>query len=60
MLGTCFTGAAVKAEQRGGITYVRPRVTGRAYITGFHHFVLDPAAPLPEGFRIGNAPRKMG
>ncbi len=59
VLGTCFTGEAVRAERRGGVTYVRPRITGRAYITGFHHFVLDPADPLPEGFRIGNAPRTM-
>ncbi|MCC6468419.1 MAG: proline racemase family protein [Alphaproteobacteria bacterium] len=60
VLGTYFTGEAVKVEKRGGVTYVRPRVTGRAYVTGYHHFVLDPADPLPEGFRIGNAPRKMG
>lgn len=60
VLGTYFTGEAVKAEKRNGITYVRPRVTGRAYLTGFHHFVLDPTDPLPEGFRIGNAPRTMG
>lgn len=59
VLGTYFTGEAVKAEKRNGITYVRPRVTGRAYITGFHHFVLDPTDPLPEGYRIGNVPRKM-
>ena len=37
--------------------YVRPKVTGRAWITGFHQFVLDPEDPLPEGFRIGFPPR---
>jgi proline racemase len=37
--------------------YVRPKVTGRAYLTGFHQFVLDPEYPLPEGFRIGHPPR---
>ena len=37
--------------------YVRPKVTGRAYLTGFHQFVLDPDDPLPEGFRIGFPPR---
>jgi proline racemase len=58
VLGTCFTGAAVSAETDGGITYVRPRVTGRAYITGFHQFVLDPEDPLPFGFRIGPEPRE--
>jgi proline racemase len=57
VLGTCFTGAAVRAEERGGIVYVTPRVTGRAFITGFHQFVLDPDDPIPEGFRIGPRPR---
>ena len=49
--------SAVAAEQRAGMLYVRPKVTGRAWITGFHQFVLDPDDPLPEGFRIGFPPR---
>jgi proline racemase len=53
VLGTCFIGAPVSTEDRGGMLYVRPKVTGRAWITGFHQFVLDPDDPLPEGFRIG-------
>jgi proline racemase len=57
VLGTCFTGEAVAAEERAGVLYVRPKVTGRAWITGFHQFVLDPEDPLPDGFRIGFAPR---
>jgi proline racemase len=48
----------VAAEERAGVTYVRPKVTGRAYLTGFHQFVLDPEDPLPDGFRIGNPPRR--
>jgi proline racemase len=57
VLGTCFTGEAVAAEQRNGVSYVRPKVTGCAWLTGFHQFVLDPDDPLPEGFRIGFPPR---
>jgi proline racemase len=57
VLGTCFTGEAVAAEERAGVLYVRPKVTGRAWITGFHQFVLDPEDPLPDGFRIGHPPR---
>ena len=57
VLGTCFAGSAVAAKERGGILYVRPKVTGRAFLTGFHQFVLDPDDPLPEGFRIGFPPR---
>jgi proline racemase len=57
VIGTCFTGEPVSAEERAGVLYVRPKVTGRAWITGFHQFVLDPKDPLPEGFRIGHPPR---
>jgi proline racemase len=57
VLGTFFTGQAVAAEERAGVLYVRPKVTGRAWLTGFHQFVLDPNDPLPEGFRIGQPPR---
>ena len=49
-IGTCFTGEAVSAETRDGITYVRPKVSGRAWITGFHQFVVDPEDPLKDGF----------
>ena len=58
-LGTYFTGTPVAAETTDGITYVRPKVTGRAYITGFHQFVLDVDDPLPRGFRVGQKPREV-
>ncbi|MFC7397360.1 proline racemase family protein [Chelatococcus sp. GCM10030263] len=45
------------AQRRGDILYVTPRIGGRAYITGFHQFVLDPDDPLPEGYRMGAVPR---
>jgi proline racemase len=57
VIGTCFIGEPVSAEERAGVLYVRPKVTGRAWITGFHQFVLDPEDPLPEGFRVGHPPR---
>ena len=53
-LGTIFTGEAVAAVERYGLLYVTPRVTGSAYLTGFHNFILDPGDPLPQGFRVGN------
>ena len=58
VLGTCFIGEAVAAEERAGVLYVTPKVTGRAWITGFHQFVLDPDDPLPDGFRIGHPPAR--
>ena len=53
-LGTIFTGEAVAAVERDGHLFVTPRVTGSAYLTGFHDFILDPDDPLPHGFRVGN------
>jgi len=58
-LGTCFFGCPISEEKRDGIVYVRPKVTGRAYLTGFHQFVLDPEDPLQRGFRIGPPPREV-
>lgn len=56
-LGTCFTGEVASAEERGGRVWIRPRITGSAYITGYSEFVLDPRDPLPRGYRIGPAPK---
>ena len=56
-LGTFFLGEVVGAETRNGTSFVRPRITGSAYITGYHQFVLDPRDPLPAGYRVGPAPR---
>lgn len=58
-LGTCFIGQAVKAETRNGVTFVTPRITGRAYITGYHQFVLDQDDPIPGGYRVGPAPHDL-
>jgi proline racemase len=58
-LGTVFKGEAVDAQERDGILFVTPKVSGRAYVTGFHQFVLDPEDPLPQGFRFGAPPRDV-
>jgi proline racemase len=56
IIGTRFTGQAVAETQVGSgsevFPAVVPRITGRAYITGFHRFVLDPEDPFPEGFHL--------
>ena len=56
-LGTFFSGAVASSDRQGELLYVRPRVSGRAYLTGFHQFVLEQDDPLPGGFRIGPKPR---
>ncbi|HEY90624.1 MAG TPA: proline racemase [Dehalococcoidia bacterium] len=56
ILGTRFTGQVITESQVGSdsevIPAVIPMVTGSAYITGFHQFVLDGEDPFPEGFRL--------
>lgn len=54
IIGTRFTAQVVAETQVGGgsevFPAVIPRITGSAYITGFHQLVLDPNDPFPEGF----------
>jgi proline racemase len=52
LVGTRFTGRLVETTAVGSYAAAVPEVTGRAYLTGFHTFVLDPADPLPEGFLL--------
>ncbi len=54
ILGTRFVGEIVKETQVGEFKAIVPKVTGRAYLTGFHQFVLDPDDPFPEGFSLGD------
>lgn len=57
VLGTCFEGWIESVEERGGRRFVRPVIRGRAYLTGFHTFVLERDDPFPAGFHIGPPPR---
>jgi proline racemase len=56
IIGTRFTGQVIAETQVGSgskvFPAVIPMVTGSAYITGFHQFVLDSEDPFPEGFRL--------
>ena len=56
IIGTRFTAQVVAETEVGGgsevFPAVVPRVTGSAYITGLHQFVLDVGDPFPEGFRL--------
>jgi proline racemase len=54
ILGTVFTGRLLeetKIDQRAAVV---PEITGRAWITGFADYVLDPTDPFPEGFTVGD------
>jgi len=56
IIGTRFTAQVTDETQVGSgsevFPAVIPKVTGSAYITGFHQFVLDGDDPFPEGFRL--------
>ncbi|MGW2095849.1 proline racemase family protein [Promicromonospora sukumoe] len=50
IVGSVFTGAVVGTTRVGDLPAVIPQVTGMAYRTGEHRFVVDPADTLVPGF----------
>jgi proline racemase len=54
ILGTVFTGRLVEETKIGDRPAVVPTLTGRAWITGFASYVLDPDDPYPDGFTVGD------
>jgi proline racemase len=54
IIGTRFTAQVIAETQVGSgseaTPAVIPEVTGSAYITGYHQFVLDGEDPFPQGF----------
>jgi proline racemase/trans-L-3-hydroxyproline dehydratase len=50
IVGSTFTGAVVGTTRVNGLPAVIPQVTGMAYRTGEHRFVVDAADPLVPGF----------
>ncbi len=52
ILGTTFTGRIVERINYHGIPAIIPEVTGQAFLTGKHEFVIDEEDPLKDGFRI--------
>ena len=60
ILGTRFVGEIVKETHVGEFKAIVPKVTGRAYLTGFHQYVLDPDDPFPEGFSLADSSTQGG
>ena len=42
------------AAQVGGKPAIIPAIRGRAWITGFHSYVVDPSDPYPAGYRVAD------
>lgn len=47
-----FKGRIVSVSAVGDYDAVIPEITGSAFITGIHHFVIDPDDTLPNGFLL--------
>ena len=54
LIGTEFIGRVRGTTTVGGIPAILPSITGTAWITAFHQYVLDPTDPFPTGFRVGD------
>ncbi len=54
VLGTVFTGRLVAETEVAGRPAVVPTISGRAFITGFARYVLDPEDPFPEGYTVAD------
>ncbi|MGG0276956.1 proline racemase family protein [Bacillus rhizoplanae] len=47
-----FVGEVLSSTKVGEYQAIIPKVTGQAFITGFHQFVMDPRDPLKQGFLL--------
>lgn len=54
MIGSIFESTIRGTTEVAGIPAVLPTISGRAWITGFHDFVLEPDDPFATGFRVGD------
>ncbi len=54
IIGTEFIGRVLEETTCGDKAAIRPAITGQAWITAFHNYVLDPTDPFPTGFRLGD------
>ena len=52
ILGTIFKARVVQEVDVPSGKAVIPEISGRAFITGMHHFVVDGEDPLKHGFRL--------
>jgi trans-L-3-hydroxyproline dehydratase len=52
LIGTSFDVTALRQCRVGELDAIVPRVSGRAFITGRHEFVVDPMDPLASGFLL--------
>lgn len=54
LIGSEFDCAIASETTVNGLTAIIPTITGRAWITGTHQHMLDPADPWPRGYRLSD------
>jgi proline racemase len=54
LIGSRFEGRIVAPAQAGDLPAIIPAIRGRAWITGFHSYVVDPRDPYPAGYRVAD------
>lgn len=54
IIGSEFTGEIVETLTVGGKSGIRPAISGGAWITGFHQYVLDSSDPFPTGYTLND------
>jgi proline racemase len=52
VIGTTFSARVVSRTTVGDLPAIVPELSGAAWITGEHTFIVDPKDPLAKGFRI--------
>lgn len=54
LIGSRFIGTVRGETTVGGLTAILPTVEGRAWITGYHQYIVDPTDPWPDGYRLSD------
>jgi len=54
LIGSTFRGRIVADTRVGDRAAIVPAIAGRAWITGFHQYVLDPDDPYPQGYVLND------
>ena len=55
IIGSTFIATILDAADIAGTPGIRPAITGSAWITAFHQYVLDPTDPFPTGYLLPDA-----
>ena len=54
LIGSRSSGGSSRKPRVAGRPAIVPTISGRAWITGFHTYLVDPADPWPEGFQVAD------